>query len=259
MSKNDERRLRFRCLCYGRGARRAGARCALPPAAACVRVGDALVHHVEQVLVPSAAATRSLSFSCLLTAASTRVPGVMNTSTLNCRAGSDELHPNAEADQRGHAAGDRRREAHGDGFSSSLTVIGRCTTLSCSSVSGCSGSLMPRCSKTRARRSVRPTRRRPCPAASFRRAASSRGCLVARRRRRRSVGVQHACVREAGGARGGWVTVLAEAASGAGARGGEGSGRAGVAAEGHCAACRRWHGGQLLAGSRWVAVQGPKQ
>ena len=105
----------------------------------------------------SAAATRSLSASCRLTASSVEcVPGAMETSTLN-RGGSAavsrvrRVRPIRVAMEQWATVGVKRtvavdRDGDGDdddggGASTTVTAVG-VTTPSCSRVSGCSGSAM---------------------------------------------------------------------------------------------------------------------
>mmetsp|Transcript_22937 Transcript_22937/g.58385 ORF Transcript_22937/g.58385 Transcript_22937/m.58385 type:complete len:209 (-) Transcript_22937:80-706(-) len=125
-------------------------------------VGQAATAHVSQSATPArhlsttprrlsfskAAATRSLSLSCLLTACSEAcVPGVMATSTLK-RGGRERssltrmLSPISVAMLQCGIVGVKVKLT--SPRSSSTVISWRCATLSCSSVFGCSGSLMSR-------------------------------------------------------------------------------------------------------------------
>mmetsp|Transcript_13994 Transcript_13994/g.45325 ORF Transcript_13994/g.45325 Transcript_13994/m.45325 type:complete len:241 (-) Transcript_13994:91-813(-) len=98
----------------------------------------------------SAAATLSLSLSCLLIASSEAcAPGEMRMSTLR-RGGSErssltrKQRPMSVAMEQCGIVGVKRTTTRPP--SSSTSMSRRCATLSCSSVCGCSGSLIPRIS-----------------------------------------------------------------------------------------------------------------
>mmetsp|Transcript_13995 Transcript_13995/g.45328 ORF Transcript_13995/g.45328 Transcript_13995/m.45328 type:complete len:216 (-) Transcript_13995:98-745(-) len=107
----------------------------------------------------SAAATLSLSLSCLLIASSEAcAPGEMRMSTLR-RGGSErssltrKQRPMSVAMEQCGIVGVKRTTTRPP--SSSTSMSRRCATLSCSSVCGCSGSLIPRISSKISSESIR--------------------------------------------------------------------------------------------------------